>query len=78
MTDTGESFYVMRRNGVLLYCESDENKADTTVTCERLQFLAAMNGQEVDGIQIEGDSDVLQKMFGYTVKFSADFNIIEP
>ena len=78
VTDTGESFYVMRRNGVLLYCESDENKADTTVTCERLQFLAAMNGQGADGIQIEGDSDVLQKMFGYTVKFSADFNIIEP
>lgn len=78
VADTQESFYVMRKNGVLLYCESEENRADTTVTCARLQLMAAMIGQGTDGIQIEGDSTVLQKLFGYMTAFAYDFNIIEP
>lgn len=79
IADTGEMFHVIRRNGVLLYYKGEcREDADATVTCARLQLCAAILGKGTDGIRIEGDATVLERLLQYVVQFEPTFHVIEP
>ena len=81
ISDTGEVYRVLRRDGVLLYYKGDKNaEADCTVTCARLQLLALMNGDTdiIEKMQVEGDATVLTRMIKYITPIIHNFNIIEP
>jgi len=81
ISDTGEVYRVLRRDGVLLYYKGDKNaEADCTATCARLQLLALMNGDTdiIEKMQVEGDATVLTRMIKYITPIIHNFNIIEP
>ncbi|HOF24353.1 MAG TPA: alkyl sulfatase dimerization domain-containing protein [Thermotogota bacterium] len=78
-TDTGESFYVRRINGVLLsYPGEKRENAQGTVTCAKSQLLSLLSGAPVQGIKVEGDLTVLKRLVQYAQAFDGAFNIIEP
>ncbi len=80
-TDTGESFHVLRRDGVLLvYSGNTEAEVECTVTCTRPQMIGLMAGNmdAADKMQIEGDATALGRLFKYMTKPDRSFNIIEP
>jgi len=81
ITDTGEVFRVVRRDGVLMvYKGETELETDCTVTCARLQLLALMNGNTdvTANMKIEGDDTVPGRMVKYMTPINRNFNIIEP
>ena len=79
VTDTAESFFIWRRNGVLLsYPGESHADAQATVTCTRLQLLAALTGNAAEGIAIEGDPAILRRLIQYGTPFANTFNVIEP
>lgn len=80
MTDSDETFYVSRENGILLYCKGEtHDDAQATVTCDKSQLFAIVMGQQPQQTpQIDGDATVLQRLFKYVVRFSKEFNIVEP
>jgi alkyl sulfatase BDS1-like metallo-beta-lactamase superfamily hydrolase len=79
LVDTGETFFVERRNGVLLvHSAQTREAAQATVTCARLQLLAALMGNPAGGIKITGDATVLRRLLQYSTVFTQTFNIIEP
>lgn len=79
VTDTSETFFVNRRNGVLLvYEDAARQDAQASVTCTRLQLFAALTGGQADGISVEGDAAVLDRLRQYATPSVKDFNIIEP
>ena len=81
ISDTGESFRVVRRDGVLLvYPEAAGEACQCTVTCARLQLLALMMGKTDVTAQmtIEGDATVPVRLVRYMKPVNRSFNIIEP
>lgn len=79
ITDTNENFYVMRRNGVLLYYEGMINEeASTTITCTRMQLIGYIMQADVPALVIEGDETVLDKLIAHMKERNKYFNIIEP
>ena len=81
ITDTGEVFRVIRRDGVLMvYKGETEIETDCTMTCARLQLLALMNGKTevAANMNIEGDETVPARMVKYMTPINRNFNIIEP
>ena len=81
ITDTGEVFRVIRRDGVLMvYKGETEIETDCSMSCARLQLLALMNGNvDVTGnMKIEGDETVPARMVKYMTPINRNFNIIEP
>ena len=81
LEDIGESYYVIRKHGVLLTYE-DEMKpdADCTIKGTKLQFLMAMLGDKdaIQDMSITGDTSVPERLVKYMTSFTMDFNIIEP
>ena len=79
VVDTGEHYFIKRRDGVLLYSQAMAGEpSDATVTCTRLQFLAILLGRPVPGIVIEGDPSVLDRLTMYVNPGNKTFNLIEP
>ena len=81
LTDTGESFYIKRVSGVLLYCKGvTDESADATVTCTKLQLLNIMLGRHdlLEGTSVEGDASVVEGLPKYMTPAVPTFNIIEP
>ncbi len=81
ITDTGEAYRLVRRDGVLLsYKGETDAEADCTVSCARLQLLAMMNGntEVIEGMEIQGDKTVLSRLVQYMSPINRSFNIIEP
>lgn len=79
VVDTGEKFYILRKNGVLLYYSGkNDPDAQATITCKRLQLFAILTGQQAGQLQVEGDGTALRRLVGYTAKFEKTFDIIEP
>jgi alkyl sulfatase BDS1-like metallo-beta-lactamase superfamily hydrolase len=79
ITDTGEAFFVYRRNGVLLsYPGETREDAQSSVTCTKLQLFSILTGNPTPGIMIEGDRTVLRRLIQYASVFEGTFNIIEP
>ncbi len=81
ITDTGETFRLVRRDGVLLsYKGETDAETDCTASCGRLQLLAMMNGnmEVTEKMEIEGDASVLSRLVKYMSPINRSFNIIEP
>ncbi len=79
VVDTGEKFYILRKNGVLLYYNGmNDPSAQATITCKRLQLFAILTGQQAGQLQVEGDGTALRRLVGYTAKFEKTFDVIEP
>lgn len=79
VVDTQEAFFVHRKNGVLLvYPGENREDAQATVTCARLQLFATLMGNPVEGMKIDGDPTILQRLTQYATAFTNTFNIIEP
>lgn len=81
IADTGETFRVIRRDGVLMVYKGETDlETDCTITCARLQLLALMNGNmDVTAkMQIEGDDTVPARLVKYMSPINRNFNIIEP
>lgn len=78
IVDTGESFYVRRLQGILLYYPCIQEEAvDATITCARLQLLGRVMGKEAE-LKVEGDETVVPRLFQYNTAFVRTFNVIEP
>ena len=81
VSDTGETFFIKRRDGVLLVHKGVKGKAaDCTLTCSRMQLMGLMmvNKEVLQRISAEGDKTVPVRLIKYMTPFKADFNIIEP
>lgn len=81
ITDTGEVFRVIRRDGVLMVYKGETDiETDCTITCARLQLLALMNGNMdvTANMKIEGDDTVPARLVKYMTPINRNFNIIEP
>ncbi len=81
LTDTGETFYLKRVSGVLLYCKGvTDESADATVTCEKAQLLNLMLGKHdtLEGTTIEGDAAAVEGLPKYMTPMVPTFNIVEP
>ncbi|MBR4908635.1 MAG: MBL fold metallo-hydrolase [Acidaminococcaceae bacterium] len=81
ISDTGETFFVKRTEGVLLVHKDAKNKkTDCTLTCSRMQLLGLMSGRKevMKLITAEGDATVPVRLVKYMTPFKSDFNIVEP
>ena len=81
ITDTGEVFRLVRRDGILLVYPGDETEETAcTAACARLQLLALMSGNTdvLDKMHIEGDATALTRLVKYMAPVNRSFNIIEP
>ena len=81
VSDTGETFFIKRTDGVLLVHKGlKEKAADCTLTCSRMQLMGLMmvNKEVLQRISAKGDKTVPVRLIKYMTPFKADFNIIEP
>lgn len=79
VADLNEKYYVTRQNGVLMYYANTTNEnAEATITCAKLQFVAAITGKGADGLKVEGDATVLKRLMQYATAPTATFNVVEP
>jgi len=81
VSDTGETFYVKRTSGVMLYYPGTAGEnADFSLTCPKAQLLLIMAGRAdlLEGAVLDGDADSLSHFLNYMTPFTRNFNIIEP
>ena len=80
VTDTGETFYVERREGVLLtYKGVAREDVELTLTGDRAQLLGILMGAAAPAPgQMKGDPTVITRLLAHCVPFSQAFNLIEP
>ena len=81
ISDTGETFRLLRRDGILLvYKGETDAKTDCTMTCARMQLMGLMNGMLdiLKQVKVEGDESVPLRMLKYMAPPNKNFNIIEP
>ena len=68
VSDTGETFFIKRRDGVLLIHKGVKGKMG----------LMMVNKEVLQRISAEGDKTVPVRLIKYMTPFKTDFNIIEP
>ena len=80
VTDTGQTFRILLRNGVLTYSTAYQGDiAPLVLRGPRLAFAAmASTGAPVEGIEVEGDVSVLHALAGVLVRPDPGFAIVTP
>jgi alkyl sulfatase BDS1-like metallo-beta-lactamase superfamily hydrolase len=80
VTDTGQTFHVLLRNGVLTYSTAPRDEAaPLVIRGPRLAFAAmASTGAPSEGITVEGDVGVLHALAGVLQRPDPDFAIVTP
>jgi len=81
LSDTGDTYFIKRVSGVLLvYPGMTDDSADCTLTCQKLQLMGMMMGNQdvFENIQAEGDATVPARLVKYMTAYDFGFNIIEP
>lgn len=81
LSDTGDTYFIRRYSGVLLvYPGMQDQAADCTMTCTKLQLMGMMmgNAQALANIHSEGDDTVPGRLVKYMTTYDFNFNIIEP
>ncbi len=75
----GEAPYLVTVNsGVLLHqADAWADDADATLSLEKEQILGLMAGQ-TEGVSIQGDADVIERLTEHMVSFEFFFPIVEP
>lgn len=81
--DTGERFFISRKAGVLLIYTGAEGAApdaECTIKCTKEKLAGMMLGDmaAAKAAEIEGDMTVPARLLKYMVRFTRDFNIVEP
>ena len=79
LTDLGETYRMELSNGVLVhYLTNRTDPANLVVTLTRPQLLALLSGAGTDGVNFDGDPNVLSTIVGLTDQPDQTFNIITP
>jgi alkyl sulfatase BDS1-like metallo-beta-lactamase superfamily hydrolase len=78
MSDLNESYHVRRVDGILLLFDGTSGTGGTRVTASKAALTMALMQGKMDGLQIEGDITVIQRLTGYMSAYRRDFNIVEP
>lgn len=78
VVDLNEKYHVRRVDGVLLLFDGHREDTETTVTTTKGGLAQALLAQKYDGLQIDGDQTVVERLLAYRAAFTRDFNIIEP
>ncbi len=80
VTDTGQTFRILLRNGVLTYSTAYQGDiAPLVLRGPRLAFAAmAATGAPAEGIEVEGDVTVLHSLASILVRPNPDFAIVTP
>jgi alkyl sulfatase BDS1-like metallo-beta-lactamase superfamily hydrolase len=80
VTDTGQTFHLLLRNGVLTYSTADQpGAAGVVIRGPRLAFAAmASTGSPSEGITVEGDVAVLHALASVLDRPDPDFAIVTP
>ena len=79
-TDTGDVVRLSLSNGALIQTHNprSEVQPDLSVTLTKAQLLALMTGRGLDGIDHDGDADVLQRLLGLLTTPNRGFDIVVP
>lgn len=78
ITDTGEKFFVERKNGVIIVRKDETyTEADTIVSCTKAQFLNVFIAKNFD-TKIGGNMNVVKKILAHCKIFLPNFNVVEP
>ena len=80
VTDGGETFYVHRRDGVMLIYEGAAREpTELTLSSTRARLVAMLLGATTPTAdEMEGDAGALSRLLAHRVTFSQAFDIIEP
>ena len=79
VTDTGEKYYLERKNGVLLvYPNENRDTANVKIICQSQTLAYSVVTGDSSVLQFEGDATEYEKLMKHFVIFGKDFNIIEP
>lgn len=80
VTDGGETFYVHRRDGVMLIYEGAAREpTELTLSSTRARLVAMLLGATTPTAdEMEGDAGALSRLLAHLVTFSQAFDIIEP
>lgn len=79
MSDSGEHHRALLSNGVLIhYPDPKGGGADLTLTLSKDQLFRALTEADLDGVEHEGDTGVLQKLRSVLDEPRPDFPIVTP
>ncbi|MEW1565710.1 alkyl sulfatase dimerization domain-containing protein [Streptomyces sp. NPDC093509] len=88
LTDEGRTWQIQLSNGALTYRSAETvtatggagsaPSADLTLTLTKPQLLALLAGKGLDGVQVEGDPQVLTALVGLLDTPDPDFPIVTP
>jgi alkyl sulfatase BDS1-like metallo-beta-lactamase superfamily hydrolase len=78
-TDTGQTYRMELSNGALIHYPTNRTEpADLVVTLTQQQLLAMIGGASADGVQLDGDPEVLATIVGLTDQPAPNFPIVTP
>ncbi|MGW0660228.1 alkyl/aryl-sulfatase [Streptodolium elevatio] len=84
LTDEGRTWHIALSNGALTYRDSTKNgsgnggKADLALTLTKPQLLGVLAGKGLDGVQVDGDPQVLARLNALLDTPNPDFPIVTP
>lgn len=79
LTDLDRRFGVQVRNGVLTYLETDDGVVSLTLRLTKLRLLGLLGGDSTSqGIQSDGDTNVLDQLLGVLDPGDESFAIVTP
>jgi alkyl sulfatase BDS1-like metallo-beta-lactamase superfamily hydrolase len=77
LTDVGESYRLDLHNGVLVHRVAPADEADLVLRLPRAALVGLLAGQ-TDGMTVEGDTGVLQRLAAVLEAPDPDFAIVTP
>jgi alkyl sulfatase BDS1-like metallo-beta-lactamase superfamily hydrolase len=78
-TDFGETYWMELSHGALIhYPTNTEHQADLAVTLTKMQLLGLLASGNPDGIDMDGDTSILQRLLAVTDNSDPDFAIVTP
>lgn len=78
-SDDNQRYRMELSNGALIHYPTSRNDgADLTLSLTRRQLLALLDTGSLDGIHVEGDARVLQRLLAVTDRPDPDFPIVTP
>lgn len=79
LRDLGEAYRMELSNGALVHHPTRRrDEADLTITLTRAELLGLLGGAGTDGVEFDGDRDVLTTVLDLTDQPDAGFRIVSP
>lgn len=77
--DVSEHYRMELSNGALVHFPTRRNTpADATFTLTKPALLSVVGAGSLDGVQVDGDASVWEKLFELTDEADPDFPIVTP